>query len=161
MTDVTTRPLGSCDGELLRTATWTNINWTGQQRCTYRDIDGTPDIGHYVQLLPGRGDFGIVAHSKGGPVVGLVWLLFLGADDPGYGFVAADVPELSITVWSGYRGEGVGAALLGEALQEARRRGLRQVSLSVEAGNPSVCLYRRLGFRPVRAAADGTYAVDL
>ena len=75
--------------------------------------------------------------------------------------MADDVPELSLCVWSGHRGQGVGGELLRRALEEARRRGLARVSLSVEAGNPSVRLYRAAGFRPVPGAPEGTMAVDL
>jgi ribosomal protein S18 acetylase RimI-like enzyme len=159
-TQVTTRPLTTGDRELLRTATLANVNWTGEQRFTYRDVDERPDLRHYTVLRPGRGDLGFVAERQG-LAVGVVWALLLGAEDPGYGFVADDVPELSVCVWSGYRGQGIGGRLLRQALGEARRRGLARVGLSVEAGNPSVHLYRAAGFRPLPGAAEGTMAVDL
>ena len=159
-TEVTTRPLTAGDGELLRTATLANLNWTGEPRFTSRDVDETPELRHYCEFRPERGDLGFVAGTRG-PVVGVVWALFLAADDPGYGFVADGVPELSLCVWPGHRGRGIGGGLLRRALEEARRRGLARVSLSVEAGNPSVHLYRSVGFSPVPGAADGTMAVDL
>jgi GNAT superfamily N-acetyltransferase len=93
--------------------------------------------------------------------VGVVWVLFLAGQDRGYGHVADDVPELSLSVWPGHRGQGIGGELLRRALAEARRRGTGRVSLSVEAGNPSVHLYRAVGFGPVPGAAEGTLVVDL
>ena len=159
-TQVTTRPLTAGDRELLRTATLANVNWTGEQRFTARDVDERPDLRHYTVFRPGRGDLGFVAERRG-LVVGLVWALLLGAEDPGYGFVADGVPELSLCVWSGYRGQGIGGRLLRLALAGVRGRGVRQVSLSVEAGNPSVRLYRAAGFAPVPGAAAGTMAVAL
>jgi GNAT superfamily N-acetyltransferase len=51
-------------------------------------------------------------------MVGVTWALFLDGDDPGYGFVADGVPELSLSVWSGYRGQGVGGELLRLAFTE-------------------------------------------
>ena len=158
--ETTTRPLTERDVPLLRTATLVNVNWRGEERFTYRDIDRSPDLRHYYAFRPERGDVGVVAERDGLPV-GVVWLLFLGADDPGYGFVADGVPELSISVWSGYRGQGVGRGLLRAALVEARRRGVHRVSLSVEAGNPSVRLYQEAGFRPLADAAPGTMVLDL
>ncbi len=160
VSEVTTRPLTVDDGELLRTATLANANWTGEPRFTSRDVDERPDLRHYTVFRAERGDLGFVAETRG-LAVGVVWALFLTGDDPGYGFVADGVPELSLSVWSGHRGRGIGGGLLRRALEEARRRGLTRVSLSVEAGNPSVHLYRSVGFSPVPGAADGTMAVDL
>ena len=158
--EVTVRPLTGGDRELLRTATLANVNWTGEQRLTHRDVDEIPDLRHYTEFRPERGDLGFVA-ERDGRTVGVVWALFLAGADRGYGHVADDVPELSLCVWSGYRGQGVGGELLRRALAEARRRGLARVSLSVEAGNPAVHLYRAAGFHTVPDAADGTMAVDL
>jgi ribosomal protein S18 acetylase RimI-like enzyme len=75
-------------------------------------------------------------------------------DDHGYGFVATDVPELSIGVTADERGRGVGTALLEELLAQARATGHPAVSLSVETDNPAVRLYERLGF--VRVGYVGT-----
>ena len=158
--EVTTRPLTGDDRELLRTATLANLNWTGEERFGLRDVDERPDLRHYTEFRPDRGDLGLVA-ERDGRTVGVVWLLFLDAHDPGYGFLADGVPELSIWVAPGSRGQGMGGALLRAALDEARRRGTERVSLSVEAGNPAVHLYRRRGLRPVPGAAAGTFAVDL
>jgi ribosomal protein S18 acetylase RimI-like enzyme len=156
-TQATTRPLTVGDRELLRTATLANVTWSGEQRFTYRDVDERPGLRHYTEFRPERGDLGFVAETQG-LAVGVVWALFLDSDDPGYGFVADGVPELSLSVWSGYRGQGIGGELLREALAEARQRGIGRVGLSVEAGNPSVRLYRSAGFAPVPGAAEGTMA---
>ncbi len=158
--EVTVRPLPKNDRELLRTATLANVNWTGEQRLTHRDVDEIPDLRHYTEFRPERGDLGFVA-ERDGRTVGVVWALLLVGADRGYGHVADDVPELSLCVWSGYRGQGVGGELLRRVLVEAHRRELPRLSLSVEADNPAVHLYRAAGFRPVPDAADGTMAVDL
>lgn len=158
--EVTTRPLTGDDRELLRTATLANLNWTGEARFGLRDVDERPDLRHYTGFRSERGDLGLVAEQDGRSV-GVVWVLFLDADDPGYGFVADGVPELSIWVAPSARGQGLGGGLLRAALDEARRRGVERVSLSVETGNPAVHLYRRSGFRSVPGAAEGTFAVDL
>lgn len=117
----TLRALTEGDDAVLRAATLLNVNWTGEQRFTAADIETRPDFRHYVELRRTRGDFGLVAEVEG-EVAGVVWLVCLGADDPGYGFVADGVPELSITVWAGFRGRGLGRALLTAALAEATAR---------------------------------------
>jgi ribosomal protein S18 acetylase RimI-like enzyme len=69
------------------------------------------------------------------------------AEEPGWGFVATDVPELSIGVISEVRGTGIGSALLDALLTLAREQGFRAVSLSVDRQNPARRLYERKGFR--------------
>lgn len=152
------RGLTPSDGELLRTATLANVNWAGE-RVTYRDIDADAALRHYCSLDPMRGDFGFVGVDD--VVIGVVWLLFLNSADPGYGFVDDGVPELSVSVWSGYRGRGIGRALINHALAQAALQGVARVSLSVEDGNPAVNLYRNLGFVRQSGAAEGTYVISL
>lgn len=157
---VVLRPLTPADRELLRTACLLNINWPGE-RFTYADLDGLAELSHYTQLLPDRGDFGVVAEQDG-RCVGVAWLLFFDSAAPGYGYLADDVPELGITVWPGYRRRGIGKQMLRALIEQARDRGLGAISLSVEEGNPSVHLYTAFGFTPALEAREaGTYALSL
>ena len=56
------------------------------------------------------------------------------------------------------QGRGVGRALMAWAEAEARRRGLREVTLGVRLALPSnVALYRHLGYRPVSRHAHPGY----
>jgi ribosomal protein S18 acetylase RimI-like enzyme len=71
----------------------------------------------------------------------------LTADRPGYGYIADDVPELSIGVSPGQRGRGVGRALLEALIEAAASYG--RLSLSVEPENRAAELYRSLGFQKV------------
>jgi len=86
----------------------------------------------------------------------------LPAEDPGYGFVSADAPEVSLTVEAEHRGLGVGTALVAAAVEEARRRALPALSLSVEDGNHARRLYERCGFTAVgRSGGADTMLLDL
>lgn len=121
-----------------------------------------PALAHYVA---GFGeddrDVGLLAEEDG-VAVGAAWWRFLPAEDPGYGFVDEATPELAVGVAAEARGRGVGTALLAALIQEARGRGLPALSLSVEADNPALAIYRRLGFEVV-GADDGspTMLLDL
>lgn len=79
--------------------------------------------------------------------LGAAWYRLFPADDPGWGFVTTDVPELSIGVVAEARGTGIGSALLDALLSLAREQGYRAVSLSVDRQNPARRLYERRGFR--------------
>lgn len=154
------RPLESTDNEFLLAATLLNMNWCGG-RFTERDIRADPKLRHYCSFQPGRGDFGFVTEVAGNSV-GVVWLLFLGEDDPGFGYISAEVPELSVCVIPAWLGRGLGSRLIMRALAEAKNRGLRNVSLSVEDENPARHLYERLGFHaPDPDADDGTMIISL
>jgi GNAT superfamily N-acetyltransferase len=81
---------------------------------------------------------------------------------PGYGFVGAGVPEVTIGVVAAERGQGVGTALLRGLIREARDRGYPALSLSVEFDNAALRLYQRLGFRRVGGVDNAwTMLVDL
>ncbi|MFI8694183.1 GNAT family N-acetyltransferase [Dietzia maris] len=162
------RPLSQGDEALLAEATLLNVNWNGDDRFTAVDVAADPALAHYTRLRPERGDFGLVAEVSGRPV-GVVWLLFLDSSDPGYGHVADDVPELSVCVWPGYRGSGLGRMLIDSALRTAREpvagtstsHRVSRVSLSVAPWNPAARLYRSIGFEPVPSASPGTMVFHL
>ena len=105
----------------MRAATLANMNWTGSRRFTYADIDSTPEFSHYFRFDESSGDFGLATESND-RLVGLAWLTFFDATDPGFGYIADGVPELSISVWDGYRRRGVGRSLLRALLGEAQNR---------------------------------------
>ena len=93
----------------------------------------------------------MIAESDGEPI-GAAWLRFLPAADPGYGFVAADVPELTIGVAARWRGRGAGRALLRAVADQARSAGIRRISLSVERKNYARQLYLSEGYQVVDAS---------
>jgi GNAT superfamily N-acetyltransferase len=123
------------------------------------DVLGEPSLAHYVTGWGSDRDAGVVAEADGVPV-GAAWWRHLGRDDPGYGFVDDAVPELSVGVAPEARGRGVGTLLLVALVDEARRRSVPGLSLSVEDENPAARLYRRLGFVPVDRV-DGSTTMHL
>lgn len=154
---MTIRPLTAADRPLLRAATLANMNWNGP-RFTLDDLDGNRALAHYYTGFPGARDLGLADQDDVGDgddvVRSVAWLVFLPAEDPGYGFVDVDVPELSLTTFPGHRGRGIGGALLRALVDEARVRGIAGISLSVEDGNDARHLYERTGFRVVGRSGD-------
>lgn len=115
----------------------------------WRTGSGTlpPEAEKYVDGWGRPGDLGVIADDD----LGAAWIRRFTKEDHGYGFVAPDVPELSIGVAKDARGRGVGTALLEELLTQT---GDSSISLSVETDNPAVRLYERFGF--VRVGYVGT-----
>ena len=109
-----------------------------------------PHNARYVEAWGRPGDLAIVALDRQEEAVGAAWCRFFSADAPGYGFVAENVPELSIAVYPEFRRAGVGGLLLGSLIARSRTTEARGMSLSVARANPARSLYTRHGFVPVR-----------
>lgn len=101
----------------------------------------------YLAGWPRRGDYGLVAEQDG--PVGAAWYRTYTEATHGYGFVAEDVPELSIAVIASRRREGIGRRLLVDLIAASEAQGYRALSLSVNHGNPARHLYESVGFHPV------------
>ena len=102
-----------------------------------------PSVAPYLAGWPRDGDFGVLADDEG-VSVGAAWCRLFGSEPRGYGFVAPDVPELTIGV-----------------VTERRGRGIERLSLSVEADTPAIDLYTAVGFvEEFRIADSPTMVLD-
>jgi GNAT superfamily N-acetyltransferase len=113
-----------------------------------RSIVSRPELARYVRGWGRPGDDGIIASGPTGDPVGAAWLRLWTRDEPGYGFVDLQTPELSMAVRPELRGRGIGTRLLQRLLDRADRLH-EAVSLSVSLQNPAVRLYKRFGFVPL------------
>ena len=111
---------------------------------TADEVMADPRYAMYLEGWPRRGDYGVVA-EQGGPV-GAAWYRTYTQASHGYGFVAEDVPELSIAVIPSRRHEGIGRRLLVELIDASLAQGYAAVSLSVAENNPARGLYVSAGF---------------
>jgi ribosomal protein S18 acetylase RimI-like enzyme len=107
-------------------------------------VDAT--VPRYLAEWGRAGDASVIAVASSGYCIGAAWYRLFSAEQPGFGFVDASTPELSIAVARPYRGRGVGSALLAALLAAAAERGHPRLSLTVAIGNPAQRLYRRHGF---------------
>lgn len=123
-------------------------NWGGVERFTTDQLAMNDHAWRYIDGWPRAGEFGVIAEIDGRRA-GAVWARLMPASRPGYGYVADDVPELSLGVVAEFRGQGVGRALLGEVIAAARDAGYERLSLSVEPENFAAKLYRSVGFEVV------------
>ncbi|MFI6151262.1 GNAT family N-acetyltransferase [Kitasatospora sp. NPDC051170] len=153
--DYALRPATADDAEFLADMLTAAVNWDPAREAVSRDqVLADPRTAHYVEGWPRRGDLGVTAVAPGGRPIGAAWLRSFGADDPGYGFVAEDVPELSLGVVLAWRGKGVGRALLREAVRRAADGGFARICLSVERANRARLLYLGEGFVTVASGPD-------
>ena len=116
-----------------------------------RSILDEPALAHYLTGFGSHnGDDAQVAVDEAARPVGAAWCRRMDADDPGWGFVDADIPEVGMAVVAGMRGRGIGRRLLVELLERHP-----VMSLSVDKDNlPAIGLYESLGF--ITVAEEGT-----
>ncbi|MCX7492094.1 TIGR00730 family Rossman fold protein [Corynebacterium sp. P6129] len=135
----TLRPMTVDDHPLREWATVHNVG---------AEADTTDErLSPYLQFIPQRGDIGMVAEMPD-PVTGerrtagVVWATFIRS----HGYVAPEVPELSVSVDDGFQGAGIGTTLICAVVEHGRTVGWPGISLHVEHDNPARRLYARLGF---------------
>lgn len=151
---VTLRPALARDEPFLREMLAAAADWRSPSGVrSAEEVIRDTAVSHYLLGWPQPRDFGVIAVDRDTPV-GAAWCRTFDAELPGYGFVASDVPELTIGVVAGRRGEGIGRLLLEGLIVEAQNRNIKRMSLSVEADNPAMLLYVDIGFVEVSRVAD-------
>ena len=101
----------------------------------------------YAEAWGRPSDIGVVAVVDERNV-GACWLRLLPA---GIGLASLDgsTPQLGIALEPGYRGRGIGRAVMRAAIAEACAMGYTRVALTVHPDNPARALYESLGFQEV------------
>ncbi|MFA5657896.1 MAG: N-acetyltransferase [Oscillospiraceae bacterium] len=69
---------------------------------------------------------------------------------PAYGHVDSKTPELAVSIFSEFRGYGIGTKLIKKLFKVLRDNGYSQTSLSVQKHNPAVRFYRRFGYKVIK-----------
>jgi GNAT superfamily N-acetyltransferase len=155
------RSATAADADFLLDMLVEAVNWHPERQLSRSTVAADPALARYVDGWPRSNDLGVVAEADGGPI-GAAWLRLFTTEEPGYGYVADDVPELSMAVAPAWRGRGVGRALLKEAADQARSAGHRAISLSVERANLARHLYTSEGYQVVeRFPASDTMMKEL
>jgi ribosomal protein S18 acetylase RimI-like enzyme len=157
---VLTREATAADVPFLERILLEAYNWSGENFTLDRiRTDGIAR--RYIEGFPSPGDVGIVALDDDGPVAA-VWGRALPPERAGYGFVSADIPELTLGVLPHGRRRGVASRLMDEIVRLADDRGIPGLSLSVEDGNTARRLYERAGFEVAgRAGGSDTMLLRL
>jgi GNAT superfamily N-acetyltransferase len=143
--DVHCRPAGVEDLPFLATMLGEAAVWRPDKPTpTADEVMADPRYAMYLAGWPRQGDYGLVAEQDG--PVGAAWYRTFTEANHGYGFVAEDVPELSIAVIASRRQEGIGRRLLVDLIDANLAQGYSAMSLSVVEENPARRLYEWAGF---------------
>jgi ribosomal protein S18 acetylase RimI-like enzyme len=143
--EVRCRPAGTADFTFLATMLGEAAVWRPDEPTpTAEQVLADPRYAMYLTGWPRAGDYGLVAEHSG--PVGAAWYRTYAEADHGHGYVAEDVPELSIAVIASRRREGIGRRLLIDLIEASVTLGYRALSLSVAEDNPARGLYESAGF---------------
>ncbi|MBM7789435.1 GNAT family N-acetyltransferase [Tenggerimyces flavus] len=149
------RPATADNAAFLDELTVEAFNWAPDRaELTLEQIRADASLAKYLAPWPAAGEFGVVAESLAGDPAGAAWLRYFPASSPGYGYVAEDVPELTLAVVPDWRGMGLGRLLLSELAAASRTAGIARISLSVERANHAAKLYAAAGYEVVGGDAD-------
>jgi GNAT superfamily N-acetyltransferase len=147
------RPLGKGDVDHVKWTLYEAVSWNPERKLPPKDaLLDHPELARYHRSWGRSGDVGVLARL-GGEVVGVAFCRLFTDEDHGYGYVDERTPELAVAVAESHRAHGIGTRLMLELAEAARAAGFTRLSLSVEAANPAVRLYERLGYREL--ARDG------
>ncbi|MGD1894805.1 MAG: GNAT family N-acetyltransferase [Cyclobacteriaceae bacterium] len=89
-------------------------------------------------------DIALVA-EEAGKLIGAIWGRKFTQDNPGFGFVDENTPELSMAIKEEWRGEGIGTTLIRDIARSYQQVGIKALSLSVDKKNRAYTLYQRMG----------------
>ena len=148
MKDVQYRSAGPEDFTFLATMLGEAAVWRPDKPTPTADqVLADPRYSMYLAGWPRPGDYGLIAEQDA--PVGAAWYRTYTEASHGYGFVAEDIPELSIAVVASHRHGGVGRRLLVDLINTSDSQGYPALSLSVAEANPARRLYESVGFVPV------------
>jgi GNAT superfamily N-acetyltransferase len=113
----------------------------------------------YVSGWGRRGDAAVIGLEGGFPI-GAAWYRLFSRDEPGFGFVDEQVPEMAIAVVPSRRGRGIGSDLLDSLVELAKEQGHSGLSLSVADESPAMHVFAKQGFEKVEQT-DGSWTMQL
>lgn len=147
-------PLSESDSGLLEVILHEAIYVPEGHERPSRDIIEQPVLKKYITPWTNQ-DMGLKIIDKvNDNAVGAIWLKMFEPGIKGYGYVADDVPELSMALLPAYRSMGIGTKLMEQILKISESK-YKRISLSVDAANEAKNLYERFGFKLVKTE-DGT-----
>ena len=160
--DCTFQLLTSQDQELVKEILYQSIFVPKGGARPGRGILESADLRKYYEGWGRQGDYGLsVTPALGKKPVGGAFVRYHAASQAGYGFVSEQIPELSIALYPGFRGMGLGTQLLERLINDLQTQDCPGISLSVDKRNPAMKLYEKFGFRTVRLEGNPTMLLSL
>jgi len=143
--DIFFREISAADYPFLREMLYLAIFVPPGQNPYEKSVIDLPEISKYIESWDDLRDFGIICFTNEN-LLGAIWGRLFSAENKGYGFVDAETPELTMAVKTDFRNRGIGTRLMHRFLQQAKNKGHKSISLSVDKRNRAFQFYERMGF---------------
>lgn len=118
-----------------RAAEMSLVPWTDEQKQAFVEMQFKAQHSHYHERFPDA-DYKVILQDD--TAVGRIYILR----------EKEEIRILDITILPGHRNAGIGTPLIQAVMNEGARSG-RAVQIYVESLNPSLQLFKRLGFSPI------------
>ena len=131
------------------------------ERPNFNEFFQIPEINKLLANWGKIGDKLLIAENDK-ENIGVAWYRLWTKENPSYGFVDAETPELGIGIREEHRSQGIGRRLLNQLIEIAKKNGFKALSLSVDPGNFARYLYESEGFEKVgESGTSWTYKLEL
>lgn len=128
---------------LLRNFLYEAIFQKDENNLVSKDIINQPALQIYINDFgTGKADYCLCAEVDRN-IVGAVWVRCIA----GFGSIDNDTPELAISLYREYRGNGIGTTLMKHMLELLRDNGYQRTSLSVQKDNYASKMYLNIGYK--------------
>ncbi|NLM47606.1 MAG: GNAT family N-acetyltransferase [Epulopiscium sp.] len=145
----TIRPIKASEIDLLQDFLYEAIFQKDGEALLPKSIIHQPEIKIYIEDFGRPHDLCLVAELDQ-KVAGAVWTRVFSNKAKSYAYIDERTPELAISLYKEYRGQGIGTALMKKMLELLREKGYKQVSLSVQKDNYAFKMYKNLGFEIIK-----------
>ncbi len=108
-----------------------------------REIINNEELQVYVKNFGDYHDDICLVALLDNKIIGACWTRIMND----YGHIDNNTPSLAISLYEEYRGKKIGTKLMENMLQLLRKKGYKQISLSVQKDNYAVKMYQRVGFK--------------
>jgi ribosomal protein S18 acetylase RimI-like enzyme len=157
--DVVVRRARADDVDHVKWGLYTALAWSPVRVIPPVDVTlAHQEAARYHRDWGRAGDLGVLAEHQG-EVVGVAYSRLFTEEDHGHGYMDDETPEVAVAVREDWRGQGLGARLMRALAEATFAAGFKRLSLSVDAENPALRLYERLGYREVARDDDGVRMV--
>ncbi len=136
------RPIESKEIMLLTEFIYEAIFQRDTSTLAPRTIIQDPTIWIYVDEFGTKKDDHCLVAEIDKKIVGAVWVRCI----KGFGLIDETTPEFAISIYSEYRGKGIGTQLMKEMLGFLKMKGYSKTSLAVQKDNYAVRMYQNVGF---------------